>query len=208
MHALPRDPGSVAQRCKRFCLRVDFLVPHHGLILGQPRLQFFERSFSGFAADSTKEVDLGDLGEALTQPCGLRATFIDRFLLQLGTQRLGHSAGVPGDLLVVGIAGLIEQLADLIIRKPVDEAGLAQERLTATFDDLAQQPFEILLGPFAHGERMHGILDRDRADPLQPAPDLDPEIGGLRRQLVDQQQPTQAQRSCSSDIHKSIMYQA
>jgi len=63
-------------------------------------------------------------------------------------------------------------LADLVIRKPVDEAGLAQERLTAAFDDLAQQPFKILLGPFAHGERMHGIFDRDRANPLQPAPIL------------------------------------
>jgi len=42
---------------------------------------------------------------------------------------------------------LIEQLADLVIRKPVDEAGLAQERLAAAFDDLAQQSFKILLGP-------------------------------------------------------------
>ena len=36
---------------------------------------------------------------------------------------------------------------------------------------------------------MDGILDRDRADALQPAPDLDAEIGRLGWQLVNEQQP-------------------
>src|SRR5262249_7452910 len=37
MYALPRNPGFVAQRCKRW-LRIDFHTLYHRLILSQPRL--------------------------------------------------------------------------------------------------------------------------------------------------------------------------
>src|SRR5438034_11375044 len=39
------------------------------------------------------------------------------------------------------------------------------------------------------GEHVDRVLDRDRAETLQPAPHLDPEVVGLGRDLVDEQDP-------------------
>src|SRR5262249_59555144 len=41
----------------------------------------------------------------------------------------------------------------------------------------------------ARRQRIDGILERDRAQRLQLAPNLYSQVGGVRRQLVDQQQP-------------------
>ena len=128
-----------------------------------------------------------------------------RLRLQLGPHPLGERTHLLGDVRVVSVARLIEKLADVLISQPVDQAGLAEKGLTAAFDDLAQQPLKILLRPFAHRQCMHGVLHRDRADPLQPPPDLDPQIGGLGRKLVNEQQPAQGQRSLRrSSVHGKL----
>ena len=91
--------------------------------------------------------------------------------------------------MIVGVARLPEQLPNLAIREPVDEPGLADHGLTAPFDDLAPQPGEVLLRLGGRRQDVDRVLHRDRAQGLEPAPDLDAQIGGLRRQLMDQQQP-------------------
>jgi hypothetical protein len=95
----------------------------------------------------------------------------------------------------------IEERADLLVGEPVNQAGFANECFATSFADLAQQPLEILLRLLVHWQRVDGILDRDRPDPLQPAPDLDAQIGRVGRQLMDQQQPAESKDSGGFDLH-------
>src|SRR4051794_15725993 len=48
---------------------------------------------------------------------------------------------------------------------------------------------------------MNRILDSNRTEGLQPPPNLHPQIRGLGRELVNEQQPAQNQRSLDSSIH-------
>src|SRR6516164_4398846 len=95
-----------------------------------------------------------------------------------------------------------EQRAHLLVGKAVDQAGFAEKRFSASLLDLAQQPLEVFLRLLVHRQRVHGVLDRDGAEVLQPAPDLDAQIGRLCRQLMDEQKPAVRQRSGCSDIHE------
>ena len=96
---------------------------------------------------------------------------------------------VLGHVVVVGVARPVEERPDILIRNAVDQACLTDHRFTAALDDLSHQPLEILLGLLVHRQRMHRVLDRDRAEVLQPPPDLDAEICRLRRKLMDEQEP-------------------
>src|SRR2546422_3451889 len=51
------------------------------------------------------------------------------------------------------------------------------------------QPLEVFERLGTEGQGINGILDRDRAEPLQAPPDFDAEVIGLRWQLMNQQQP-------------------
>src|SRR5262249_166307 len=104
---------------------------------------------------------------------------------------------------VVGVASGIEQRPHLLVRKAVDQARFAEKCFSATFDDLAQEPLEILLRLLIHRQHVHCILDRNGAEVLQPAPDLDAQICRLCRQLMDKQKPAVRQRSGCSDIHET-----
>ena len=127
--------------------------------------------------------------EAFAQPSDLHATLGDRVRLRIGAQRLRQGAHVLGHVFVVGVARLVEERPDLLVRKAVDQPRLADHRFAAAFDDLTQQPLEVLLGLLVHRQRVHRVLDRDRAEVLQPPPDLDAQICGLRRKLMDEQKP-------------------
>ena len=52
--------------------------------------------------------------------------------------------------------------------------------------DIAQKPLKILARLFVSRQGIDGISQRDSPDALQPPPDLDPQIGGFGRQLVNQ----------------------
>src|SRR5262249_10697097 len=77
----------------------------------------------------------------------------------------------------------------LLVAEPIDEVGLADHPFAAALLDLAQQPLEVLERLLARRQHIDRVLDRDRAETLQPPPDLDPQIGGLRRQLGNQEKP-------------------
>ena len=63
------------------------------------------------------------VGHARSEPDGqvnvagvaLRAKLVDPFRLCIGTQRLGQGTRILDDVLVVGVAGLIEELLHLLI---------------------------------------------------------------------------------------------
>jgi hypothetical protein len=67
--------------------------------------------------------------------------------------------------------------------------------------NLAQQPLEVFLGLLVHRQRMHGILHRDRTNPLQTTPDLDAQICRLRRELMDEQELAMGKHTRSSGVH-------
>src|SRR5207244_1845947 len=118
------------------------------------------------ATNGAEEVDRSDIGEALAEARDLRAKLVDRFRLSPGPQQLDQVASIVGDIFVVGVAGLIEKLLDLLVRKPVNQTRLAHESLTSSFNDLPQQPFKILLSSFIHGQRVDRVFDRDCANAL------------------------------------------
>ena len=79
--------------------------------------------------------------------------------------------------------------AQLAVGQAFDQLRLADQRLAAAFDDLLGEPGEVLARLGVAGQRVDRVLHRHRAQRLQPPPHLDPRIGGLGRQLMNQQQP-------------------
>ena len=164
-------------------------------------LQLSEHALRLLATDGAEEIDGNHLGEALAQASHLRATLREHLGLCVAAQRLRHGTCVLGHVVVVGVARPVEKGPDILIRNAVDQACLTDHRFTAALDDLSHQPLEILLGLLVHRQRMHRVLDRDRAEVLQPPPDLDAEICRLRRKLMDEQEPAVDQRRMGSGIH-------
>src|SRR5262249_57599882 len=103
------------------------------------------RAFRRFAADGTEEIDRDDLRQSLTQAGDLGANIGERRSLCVGTQRLRQSARVLDHLCVVGIAGLVEQRADLLVGEAVDQARLADEAFTPSFSNFSPHPLQLLL---------------------------------------------------------------
>ena len=119
--------------------------------------------------------------------------------LQLGTavvgeivlarQLAGELARLPGDLQVVRVASGAEHLPDLLVGESLHESRLDQRGVAATLHDVSQDPVQVLVRLFVRGEGVDGVLDADRAEALEPPPDLDPEVVRLGRNLVDEEQP-------------------
>src|SRR2546426_7135408 len=89
-----------------------------------------------------------------------------------------------------GPASLAEQRRDVAVPQAVHEVPPAHRPLAPAVHDFLEQPAEVLDRLIVVGEDPHGVLDGHGADALQPAPHLHPEVVGLRRDVVKQQQPT------------------
>jgi len=145
---------------------------------------------------AVEEIDRGNLGRLLLQSREQRFQFDPALVAQLPPARQDASelTGLTGDLLAVRIARGPEHLLELLVGEPFDEARLDQRGVPTPFDDLAQHPVEVLEGLVARGQRVDGVLDPDRAEALEPAPDLHPEVAGLRWDLMDEEQPPRHER--------------
>src|SRR5262249_66797 len=137
----------------------------------------------------------------LAQSSDLGTKLASRLGAGLAAQNLCNRLRLLGQFRVIGVTRPIEERAHLLVGEAVDQAGFAEERFAASFPDLAQQPFEILLGLVVHWQRMHGILHGDRANVLQATPDLYPQISGLGRQLMNEQEPAVGQYPGRFDLH-------
>src|SRR3989454_2912343 len=89
-----------------------------------------------------------------------------------------------------GPASLAEQRRDVAVPQAVHEVPPAHRPLAPAVHDFLEQPAEVLDRLIVVGEDPDGVLDGHGADALQPAPHLHPEVVGLRRDVVKQQQPT------------------
>src|SRR5262247_1069396 len=103
--------------------------------------------------------------------------------------RPGKSIQLRSDLRVLLVTRLLECGADLRVGGPFDRAGPKDGRLATRRLDLLLEPLEIFVRFLVEGEDVDRILDRHGAEPLKLAPYADAQIGRLRRQLVDQEDP-------------------
>jgi hypothetical protein len=158
-------------------------------------LESREEAFRRCAPFGAEEIDGDDRVELLAQPRGLACELGQRVVgqpiigLVFGKTRR-ELARFSGDARVVLVARRIEQGLQLAVGQAVDERRLADNRLAAALDDLLGEPGEVLARLGIRRKRVHGAFHRHRAQRLQPPPHLHPRIGGLGRQLMDQQQPT------------------
>ena len=174
----------------------------------QPRIERRDPLLGPAPARRGEVVDRSDLGQALSQSSevglGAGAALPRRrpALRQLSLQ----TVRLVRDLAVVGIARLMKETHHLFIGETFDEPGLANRGIAAAGGDLPQDPLEILHSLIPAWQHVHRVLDRHRAQALEPAPDLHPEVIGLRRDLMDQQQPLRLGRPWhrSSDSIESL----
>src|SRR6266566_10115272 len=96
---------------------------------------------------------------------------------------------VRHDLAVLRVPRGAKQTLDLGVGEAIHEVGLAHRGLPPAGHDLLALPLEVFDRLVRPGEHVHRVLDRDRAETLQPAPHLDPEVVGCERDLMDEQDP-------------------
>ena len=194
LHALPRHPYATLQSGWRVCrARPGVRSFCHGLVLLlQAGFQARYQALRRFALVGAEEVDGDDGVELLAQPRRLAGDLGQRVVGQVVAEAARHLARLGRDAPVVLVTRRIEQRLQLAIGQPVDQGRLADDRLAAALDDLLGEPGEVLARLGIGRQRVDGALHRDRAQRLQPPPDLHPRIGGLGRQLMDQQQPARA----------------
>ena len=112
--------------------------------------------------------------------------------LSSGGKPPGQATGFLGNLCVVGLPRLVKQRLDLLIRQAFDEPRLADRAVAAPLDDFPKHPLEVLTGLLALGEDVDGVLDGDRSQSLQAAPDLDAQVIRLGGNLMDEHRPAAA----------------
>ena len=95
--------------------------------------------------------------------------------------------GGAGHRRVLGVPRGPEQRFDLRIRESIHECRATDRGFAAPGRDFLAKPLEVLARLGAEGQGIHGVLDRDGTQSLQAPPNLDPEIVGLRRELMEQQ---------------------
>src|SRR5919198_773102 len=185
VNALPGDPRAATKIFDPLTGSCSDSSPTH------PRLEAGEQTLRCLPTRRAEEVDGDHFREAPVQPGDLCLDLSAPVFRNLGTARDGisNSASFLRDLPVVRVTRGVEQRLDLVVPKPVDEGSFAQRRIAAFPDDLAQDPFEVLASLVASRQHVDRVLDRDRPEGLEPSPDLHPEVRGLRRDLVDQQEP-------------------
>ncbi len=88
------------------------------------------------------------------------------------------------DSSVVGVARPAKQGFDLIVGNAFNKTGLTDPRIAAAFSYFTHRPLEIFQRLIAARHHVDGVFDRDRANPLQPKPDLGVAAASVRKCTV------------------------
>ena len=76
-----------------------------------------------------------------------------------------------------------------LVAVPGDRRSAEQPGVATLLADLAREPVEVLERLVVRGQHVRGVLDRERPERVQAPHHLGPEVAGLGRDLVQQQQP-------------------
>src|SRR5207244_195753 len=159
----------------------------------QPRLEPRDFLLGRPTARGPEEVDGDDVGEVPFQPVDVDRDLPPTARLPapaVARHRLPQALRVRHDLAVIRVSSGAKQSLDLGVGEAIHEVGLADGGLPAARHDLPALPLEVFDRLVRPGEHVDRVLDRDRAETLQPAPYLHPEVVGLGRDLMDEQDPT------------------
>src|SRR5262249_24711547 len=98
---------------------------------------------------------------------------------------------VSKDGTVVLVSRGIETGADIVVGEPLaQQRGLRDEGVTTAFFDLSDDPLKVLEALSGRRQRVHAVLDCHRSNALQPSADLDAQVVRLRRNLMNEQEPS------------------
>ena len=78
--------------------------------------------------------------------------------------------------------------------------GREHTRITSSGLYLGLEPLKILTRVGRIGKRIHRLFQWNRPDLLEAAPGRHSEVGGVRRELVDEQQPATTVRRRGRDV--------
>ena len=159
---------------------------------GRPQARFDggQQPFDRLAAGRPEEVDGRDFAEPLAKPQQgrRRLPLVAARALAAPDRRL-KAARLLGQRGVVGIARGGENASTAGVRQTLDEARFTDGRVPAPGHDLPPHPLEVLEGLVAPRQHVDGVLHRDRSKALEAPADLHPEVAGLGRDLVDEEEP-------------------
>ena len=154
-------------------------------------LELAKQGENTIAASTAKEIDL--LGRDKTFPKDVEETTERRCACALRSPRarrtLQRLFDVSAQFLVQVLPCSPELLDERIVGPCINVVGREHTRITSGGLHLGLQPLEVLTRIGRIGKRIHGLFQCNRADLLETAPGRDPEVGGVRRELVDEQQP-------------------
>src|SRR5437868_3099846 len=129
--------------------------------------KLLHEALGGLTLARGEEVERHDFAHALLETCELLPVLLGR--LAALRQRRPQRPRLFADLLVLGITRGAEQVPHALVGQPFDERRLDDGAVAAAFDDLAQDPVEVLARVLAGWQRVDRILDRDRAEALEMA---------------------------------------
>ena len=104
-------------------------------------------------------------------------------------ERFSASFDVSAQFLVQVLTHSPELLDERIVGPCINAVGREHTGITSGRLHLGLQPLKILTRIGRIGKRIDRLFQWNRADLLEPAPGRDSEVGGVRRKLVDEQQP-------------------
>ena len=143
------------------------------------------------AASTAKEIDL--LGRDQTLPKDVEEATERRCSSALRSPRarrtLQRLFDVSAQFLVQVLPRSPELLDERIVGPRINVVGGEDTRITSRRLHLGLEPLKVLTRIRRIGKRIHRLFQRNRADLLEPAPGRDSEVRGMRRELVDEQQP-------------------
>ena len=189
--ARPRDPQAPLKR-----RRPSGVIPWSGRRrpssgAADSVLELAKHGEHTIAAGTAEEIDL--LGRDETFPKDVDEATERRCSCALGSPRarrtLQRLFDVPAQFLVQVLPCPPELLDERIVGPGIDVVGREHARIASGGLHLGLQPLEILARVGRIGKRIHRLFQWNRADLLEAAPGRDSEVGGVRRELVDEQQP-------------------
>src|SRR5262249_7026045 len=151
-------------------------------------LQPVDYALGDLASRGAEEVDRANLGQTAAQARNTALELGSRRPIEGGPTRASPEQllGFGRDRRIVRLPGRSKRRLDLAVGEAGNEGRLADRRLATARLDLAQNPLKVLCRLVGSGKHIHRVLDGDRTDSLQTAPDLYAQVVRFGRKLMNE----------------------